>query len=374
VAAVALLVPAAAAAWTWPVEGPVLRPFVFDELTPEEPGQHRGISIGAVVGTPVRAPVDATITFAGTVPYGGKTLSLLSEQGLSVTLLHLGSFSVIRGATVREGQIVGSVGPSGDSELGDPFVYLGVRRVDDPEGYLDPLLFLPQPSVEPPPAAEPPPAPDPAPAPVAQPPVAVPPPPVTPLEPPTAQPTLPRLVAPTEGAPVRPVVPTSAWDVPVSPSPLSPPAATGQAVALDLPPVRRNTSATEAAVASETAPHASASPAAAISQPRADDLRAQGWLRPLDQLQATSSVKTGRSRSPAGAGRRPVELLGAILAALALLLLIGRRGGGGAARIIDGDALLPDNSDLLRECEPPHRARVHDDRRGRARPAPQAAR
>ena len=127
----------------------MLQSFDFDELNPKAPGQHRGISIGSPTGTPVLAPVDATVTFAGTVPAGGKTLSLLTAQGLSVTLVHLGSFSVLRGATVAEGQEVGRVGPSGVSELTVPYVYLGVRRVEDPQGYLDPLLFLPTTQVPP---------------------------------------------------------------------------------------------------------------------------------------------------------------------------------------------------------------------------------
>jgi murein DD-endopeptidase MepM/ murein hydrolase activator NlpD len=75
---VALAAPAAARAWTWPVQGPVLQSFDFDELNPKAPGQHRGISIGSPTGTPVLSPVDATVTFAGSVPSGGKTLSLLT--------------------------------------------------------------------------------------------------------------------------------------------------------------------------------------------------------------------------------------------------------------------------------------------------------
>src|SRR5205814_964940 len=132
----------------------------------------------AAAGSPVLAPVDATITFAGTVPSGGKTLTLLTAQGLSVTLLHLGSFSVGQGALVAEGQQVGTVSSSGSSEISVPFVYLGVRRVEDPQGYLDPLLFLPPLAVEPPPGAPPAPASDPAPAPVAPPAVVAPPQPV----------------------------------------------------------------------------------------------------------------------------------------------------------------------------------------------------
>ena len=44
------------------------------------------------------------------------------------------------------------------------------------------------------------------------------------------------------------------------------------------------------------------------------------------------------------------------------------------APIISGDALLPDHTDLLRELDPAHRARVHDHRRGHRRPASPPAR
>jgi hypothetical protein len=376
VASFALLVPAGAAAWTWPVQGPVIQPFLFDELTPEAPGQHRGISIGAAVATPVRAPVDATITFAGTVPYGGKTLSLLSRESLSVTLLHLGSFNVTRGMTVVEGQVVGAVGPSTVPELDEPFVYLGVRRVDDPEGYLDPLLFLPQPAVEPPPV-EPPPAPDPMPAPVAPPPVAVIPPATLPPAPPAVQPSRPRLARPTEGTPLRPEFPGSAWDAPVTPStsPSSAPEQSETARTPQLVPTDPLTSPGVSAHGRETAALVSSARALTLPQPSsADRGGAPSWRRPLNQFEAASPAVAASSDSRAGAGRQAIELLGPSLAALALLLLVVRRGRGGGARIIGGHALLPDNADLLREREPAHRARVHDDRRRRARPAPQAAR
>ncbi len=39
-----------ALAWTWPVSGPVLRPFAFDRGNPYAGGQHRGADIGASVG------------------------------------------------------------------------------------------------------------------------------------------------------------------------------------------------------------------------------------------------------------------------------------------------------------------------------------
>ena len=60
-----------AGAWTWPVDGPVLRPFTFDAAHPYAGGQHRGVDIGAATGTPVVAPAAGEVTFAGTVPTSG---------------------------------------------------------------------------------------------------------------------------------------------------------------------------------------------------------------------------------------------------------------------------------------------------------------
>src|SRR5919204_3325513 len=140
----ALAFPAASArAWTWPVNGQVVRPFNFDRAHPYAAGQHRGIDVSAAVGAPVVAPAEGAITFAGTVPSGGKTVSIQTPFGTTVTLLHLGAIGVTRGAVIAEGSVVGAVGPSNDPGLLEPHVYLGIRTTSDAHGYLDPLLFLP---------------------------------------------------------------------------------------------------------------------------------------------------------------------------------------------------------------------------------------
>jgi pyruvate/2-oxoglutarate dehydrogenase complex dihydrolipoamide acyltransferase (E2) component len=134
----------AAYAWSWPVQGPVLRPFSFDEAHPYVAGQHRGIDIGAdAVGDAVAAPAAGTVSFAGTVPTNGMSVTIQTTDGHSVTLTHLGSILVAKGATVAEREPVGTVGPSGTAEVGGPYVHLGIRVTDDPDGYVDPLGFLP---------------------------------------------------------------------------------------------------------------------------------------------------------------------------------------------------------------------------------------
>src|SRR6266576_5269836 len=141
--AAALVIVPTAGAWTWPVKGPVLQKFVLGD-DPYAAGQHRGIDIGAGAGEPVLAPASGLVSFAGTVPVSGECVTIQTADGYSVTLTHLGSMSVQRGASVAEGDAVGTVGPSGELEHDVPYVHLGVRRSEDPNGYVDPLLFLPR--------------------------------------------------------------------------------------------------------------------------------------------------------------------------------------------------------------------------------------
>lgn len=210
-----------ALAWTWPVDGPVLRPFALGD-DPYAAGQHRGIDVGAAPGSPVLAPAAGTVTFAGTVPGGGRTVTVLTGDGHAVTLVHLGGIAVARSASVEEGAALGTIGPSGDAEHPQGYVHLGVRVADDPNGYLDPLAFLPRREAAPPPAADPThdpqaskeaaPAPAPvtatAPAPEAEAPA-------TPLDPPAApaEPAVvPAAAEPSEpaGRPAAPAVPAPA--------------------------------------------------------------------------------------------------------------------------------------------------------------------
>jgi MYXO-CTERM domain-containing protein len=137
----------AAYAWSWPVQGPVLKPFAYDEAHPYAAGQHRGIDIGAdSAGEPVVAPAAGTVSFAGSVPTNGKTVTIETADGYSVTLTHLGSIAVVQGAAIAERDAVGTIGPSGTPEVDGPYVHLGIRLTADPNGYVDPLGLLPPPT------------------------------------------------------------------------------------------------------------------------------------------------------------------------------------------------------------------------------------
>jgi hypothetical protein len=152
VLAAALVAVGPAAAWTWPTDGPVLLSFSFDPTHPYAGGQHRGIDVGGDPGESVLAPASGIVTFAGTVPGSGRSVTILTSDGWSVTLTQLGSIAVAKGAAVAEGDGVGTIGPSGDAEVSGAYVQLGIRHADQDQGYVDPLSLLPDRGL-PPPAA-----------------------------------------------------------------------------------------------------------------------------------------------------------------------------------------------------------------------------
>lgn len=128
--------PASAAAdWVWPVTGPILRGFD----PPDSPygSGHRGIDIGALPGTPVLAPADGVVTFAG--PVGGRLFITIDHGGgLESTYSWLDALLVRRGDQVLRGAAVASSG-WGHTGSSVPHVHMGVK-LDDV--YVDPLAYL----------------------------------------------------------------------------------------------------------------------------------------------------------------------------------------------------------------------------------------
>jgi septal ring factor EnvC (AmiA/AmiB activator) len=63
------------------------------------------------LGAVVRAPAAGVVSYAGTVPTSGKCVTIETADGWSVTLTHLGSVAVTTGASVVEGDGVGTLRP-----------------------------------------------------------------------------------------------------------------------------------------------------------------------------------------------------------------------------------------------------------------------
>jgi hypothetical protein len=283
-----------ALAWTWPADGPVLRPFVLGD-DPYAAAQHRGVDIAAPSGALVRAPASGAVSFVGTVPDGGRTVTIRTADGYSITLLHLGSIGVHRGQVLAEGAGVGSAGRSGEAEHPEPYVHLGVRVSADPQGYVDPLGLLPPRGA-------------PSPAPPVPPAEEVP---EAPPEPPPA-PEAPEAPAPAPQSPARALeLPAS---VPTAPAPLHEPSVERRAVPVATAPEPAPAARPVLSGAGRgQAGRAQAGPRIGRTLERAFE------LPPIPALDASRERARPVPAAPVGGSRGPAGILaGAGLAAIGL--------------------------------------------------------
>jgi len=118
--------------YIWPVNGSVVSPF----------GQrwgrlHAGVDIAAPAGTPIRAAASGTVAMAGWMGGYGQYTCIQHGGGVATCYAHQSSIGVGSGASVKQGQVIGSVGCTGHC-FGD-HLHFEVRingSPVDPMGYL----------------------------------------------------------------------------------------------------------------------------------------------------------------------------------------------------------------------------------------------
>ncbi len=89
---------------------------------------HQGTDIFADRGTPVRAPFNGVVRFEDS-GLGGKGAYVTLPDGTYYYMAHLDSFApkLASGAAVKQGQVVGFVGDSGNAQGGSPHVHFQVH-------------------------------------------------------------------------------------------------------------------------------------------------------------------------------------------------------------------------------------------------------
>jgi len=118
----------------WPVRGKVVVPFG----SVAKGMRNDGINISAKLGTSVRAAEAGVVAYAGNELKGfGNMLLLKHSGGLITTYAHADEIKVQRGATVKRGQIIASVGQSGS--VTSPQLHFEVRQGSKA---VDPMKFL----------------------------------------------------------------------------------------------------------------------------------------------------------------------------------------------------------------------------------------
>lgn len=91
--------------------------------------RHKGIDIHARKGTPVVAVCDGVITNRDLTPIGGKTLWLKSPgQPWTAYYAHLDQQYVREGQRVRKGQVIGTVGNTGNARTTPSHLHFGVTQ------------------------------------------------------------------------------------------------------------------------------------------------------------------------------------------------------------------------------------------------------
>lgn len=117
-----------------PVQGKILSSY-----GPKKDGLHNdGINIAAPPGTPVRAAENGVVVYAGNELKASGNLIIIRHQDRWMTAYaHMDNLQVKRGAIVKRGQTIGTVGSSGSVDR--PQLHFEVRRGTEA---LNPKLYL----------------------------------------------------------------------------------------------------------------------------------------------------------------------------------------------------------------------------------------
>jgi murein DD-endopeptidase MepM/ murein hydrolase activator NlpD len=102
--------------------------------------RHKGIDIHARKGTPVVAISDGVIVTRDHTLIGGKTLWLKSsDYPLTAYYAHLDKQYVREGQFVRKGQIIGTIGNTGNARTTPPHLHFGMSQGGD---WINPLPYV----------------------------------------------------------------------------------------------------------------------------------------------------------------------------------------------------------------------------------------
>ena len=100
---------------------------------------HHGVDIFASRHTPVLAPSISSVTRVGEGDVGGRYVWLYdSKRSMYLYFAHLETREVDRGDQVKAGQVIGTVGNTGNARSTPPHLHFGIYR----NGPIDPFSFI----------------------------------------------------------------------------------------------------------------------------------------------------------------------------------------------------------------------------------------
>lgn len=127
----------------FPVQGKGLQDIIsfFGDAREGGNRRHEGVDIGAARGTAVLAVADGTVAKVKNGGSGGKQIWLLLDNGWEVYYAHLHAQLVLEGNTVKAGDLIGTVGNTGNAQAAGPHLHFCLYPSRDKP--VNPLLYLP---------------------------------------------------------------------------------------------------------------------------------------------------------------------------------------------------------------------------------------
>lgn len=125
----------------FPVKGKTSRAISSFFGDPRDGGRrdHHGVDIFAPRHTPVLAPSNASVTRVGEGKIGGRHVWLYdSKRSMYLYFAHLETREVERGEQVKAGQLIGTVGNTGNARYTPPHLHFGIYS----NGPIDPYHFI----------------------------------------------------------------------------------------------------------------------------------------------------------------------------------------------------------------------------------------
>ena len=92
-------------------------------------GVHKGIDIFAAMDTPVLSTTDGLVLYAGQVRYGGNVIVVLGPRWRLHYFAHLASLDTAVFSPVSSGEVIGSVGDSGNAKGKAPHLHYAIVRL-----------------------------------------------------------------------------------------------------------------------------------------------------------------------------------------------------------------------------------------------------
>ncbi len=112
---------------------------IFGDIRDRGTRKHEGIDIISRKGTSVVASQPGIISRVGTNPKGGKVVYLADMSGHTLYYAHLDTQMVYAGQMVNAGDVIGTVGNTGNASTTVPHLHFGIY---DYSGAIDPYSFV----------------------------------------------------------------------------------------------------------------------------------------------------------------------------------------------------------------------------------------